>query len=202
LASDRIRRPGLRFATLPLLQHQVYRLARRVVILAALTADVALLPGVRPREVQAPQPKAKPQSMRALLDVCRNRAFRKTIMVVLVSHTIYWGIQGLWIGRWLSDVAHFSEAAVAYLLYLSMAAVIFGAIAVGMITEWAGRRGIVPLDVAAIGVAGFVLVQCAIVLNHAPSFKCWQVYTFGFIAASSRSCSKAACERPEPLLPA
>ncbi|NHZ63153.1 MFS transporter [Massilia genomosp. 1] len=137
--------------------------------LAALTAAIALFAWlVRPRQGGAAPTKAP--SARALLEVWRNRAFRKTIMLVLLSHTIYWGIQGLWIGRWLSDVARFSERTVAYLLYLSMAAVIFGAIAVGMITEWAKRRGIAPLDVAAIGVAGFVLVQCTIVLNHAPTF--------------------------------
>jgi MFS family permease len=52
-----------------------------------------------------------------------------------------------------------------------MAAVIFGAIAVGMLTEWAGRRGIKPLDVAGVGVAAFLLVQAAIVLNYAPSYQ-------------------------------
>ncbi|NHZ88669.1 MFS transporter [Massilia sp. CCM 8733] len=137
--------------------------------LAVLTAAIALFAWmVRPRKGAAPTGKAP--TGQALLDVWRNRAFRKTITLVLLSHTIYWGMQGLWIGRWLSDVARFPEGTVAYLLYLSMAAVIFGAIAVGMITEWAKRRGIAPLDVAAVGVAGFVLVQCAIVLNHSPTF--------------------------------
>lgn len=162
---------GSASATMPLREVLRYTDWRGLFIgLAALTAGIALFAWlVRPRAARLPPPK--PQSMRALLAVCRHPAFRKTTMVVLVSHTIYWGVQGLWIGRWLSDVAHFSEAAVAYLLYLSMAAVIFGAIGVGMITEWAGRRGIVPLDVAAIGVAGFVLVQCVIMLNYAPSFQ-------------------------------
>lgn len=139
------------------------------IALAVLTAAIAVFAWmVRPRKSAAPTGKAP--TAQALLDVWRNRAFRKTIMLVLLSHTIYWGMQGLWIGRWLSDVARFPEGTVAYLLYLSMAAVIFGAIAVGMITEWAKRRGIAPLDVAAVGVAGFVLVQCAVVLNHSPTF--------------------------------
>jgi MFS family permease len=90
---------------------------------------------------------------------------------VLVPHMVFFGVQGLWIGRWLADVAHYNDSIVAYLLYLGMAAVIFGAIAVGMVTEWAGRRGIAPLDVAAAGVGLFVLVQFAIVLNYAPSLR-------------------------------
>jgi len=78
-------------------------------------------------------------------------------------------VQGLWIGRWLSDVGYLPEGVVAYLLYLGMAAVVFGAIAVGMITEWAGRRGIGALDVAAIGVALYVLIQIGIIVSYRPS---------------------------------
>jgi MFS family permease len=140
------------------------------ILLAALTACVGLLIWlVTPRNA-APANTRMP-TVKSILDVYRDPAFRKTISLILVPHMIFFGIQGLWIGRWLSDVAHFSDAAVAYLLYLSMAAVIFGAIGVGMVTEWAGRRGIAPLDVAGIGVAAFLLVQAAIVINYAPSFQ-------------------------------
>lgn len=119
----------------------------------------------------APRAPAPPVKLAQLLDVYRDRAFRSTISLLLVPHMVFFGVQGLWIGKWLSDVAKFSDAAVAYLLYMGMAAIIFGAIAVGMLTEWAGRRGIAPLTVAAGGVALFVAVQCAIVLNHAPSLQ-------------------------------
>jgi MFS family permease len=116
-------------------------------------------------------PGGKMPTVRSVLDVYRAPSFRTTISLVLVPHAVFFGIQGLWIGRWLSDVAHFPDAAVAYLLYMGMASVIFGAIAVGMLTEWAGRRGIAALDLAAVGVLLFVLVQAAIVLNWRPSMQ-------------------------------
>ena len=139
-------------------------------ILAGLTACSGLLIAlVYPRD-KGPQPKRGPLGQ-ALREVFRAPVFRNTASLVLIPHAVFFGIQGLWIGRWLSDVARFPDAAVAYLLYMGMASVIFGAIAVGMITEWAGRRGIAPLDVAAAGIAVFLLVQAAFVLNYKPSFQ-------------------------------
>jgi predicted MFS family arabinose efflux permease len=139
------------------------------VVLAGLTACCGLLirllsPPVKPNT-------ASPPTVKSILDVYHNPAFRRTVSLVLVPHMVFFGIQGLWIGRWLSDVARFPDAAVAYLLYMGMASVIFGAIAVGMITEWAGRRGVQPLDVAAVGVALFVVVQAGVVLNFRPSLQ-------------------------------
>jgi len=141
--------------------------------LAAAAAGLALLirlvaPAAPPASSSS---AARPASLAVLREVFNHPAFREVAQLVMVPHMVFFGIQGLWISRWLSDVAGYSEAAVTYLLYLSMAAVIFGAIAVGMITEWAGRRGVAPVSVAAAGVALFVAVQLGFVLNWAPSFQ-------------------------------
>lgn len=139
------------------------------VVFAALIACVAAL--IWLLSPRAPHHPGKAATVQSLVEVYRDPVFRKTIALVLLPHAVFFGVQGLWIGRWLADVAHYGDAVVAYLLYLGMASVIFGAIAVGMVTEWAGRRGIAPLDVAAAGVALFVLVQLAIVLNYAPGMR-------------------------------
>lgn len=159
---------GSASATLPvrhLLEYTDWR--GLFMLLAALIACAGLLIWlVTPRAAAA---NVKSPTVRSVLDVFHDPAFRKIISLILIPHTVFFGIQGLWIGRWLADVARFPDAAIAYLLYLGMAAVIFGAIAVGLLTEWADRRGIKALDMAAVGVGAFLLVQLVIVINYAPS---------------------------------
>jgi MFS family permease len=161
---------GAASATLPVrlaLQYTDWR--GLFVMLAGLTACCGLL--IRLLSPPARLVDARTPTVKSILDVYRDPTFRRITSLVLVPHMVFFGIQGLWIGRWLSDVARFPDSAIAYLLYMGMASVIFGAIAVGMITEWAGRRGIASLDVAAVGVTAFVLVQAALVLSYRPSLQ-------------------------------
>jgi len=161
---------GAASATLPvrLALHYMDWRGLFVLLAAAAAATGLLIYFLAPTPPAAPR---KPVTMQAVLDVYRHAEFRRTVSLMVVPHMVFFGMQGLWIGKWLTDVAHYSEAAVAYLLYLSMAAVIFGAIAVGMVTEWAGRRGVEPLTVAGCGVALFIVVQCGFVFNYAPSYQ-------------------------------
>jgi len=138
-------------------------------LLAALVACTGLLIALLYPKTDGPAAQRGPL-LPALREVWRASSFRAVASLVLVPHAVFFGVQGLWIGRWLSDVGRYPEPAVAYLLYLGMAAVVFGAIAVGMITEWAGRHGMPPLDVAAAGITFFVLVQAAMVIGYRPSF--------------------------------
>jgi predicted MFS family arabinose efflux permease len=162
---------GSATATLPVRQVLQYTDWRGLFLgLALLIAGAGLLIWmVTPREAPPRQPAVP--TLRSLREVYRNPQFRRTISLMLIPHAVFFGMQGLWIGRWLSQVAHFSDDAVAYLLYLSMAAVIFGAIAVGLGTERAARRGIQPLDMAACGIALFMLVQAAMICDYVPSYQ-------------------------------
>lgn len=162
---------GAASSTMPVRMALEHTNWRGLFLLLALliAASAALIWLFTPRNT-APA-ASRPPMFASIMSVYRTPAFRSTISLVLLPHAVFFGIQGLWIGRWLTDVARFPEDAVAYLLYLGMAAVIFGAIAVGMITEWAGRRGITPLDVAGAGVFLFVLVQAAFVFGYRPSFQ-------------------------------
>jgi MFS family permease len=161
---------GAASATLPVRLALHYTDWRGLFIgLGLAAAAIALL--IRLLSPAPPPAPGAPLTRQAVLDVYRHPAFRETAALVLVPHTVFFGMQGLWIGRWLNDVARFADAAVAYLLYLGMAAIIFGAIFVGMVTEWAGRRGVRPLTVAAAGIALFIAVQLGFVIGYAPSYQ-------------------------------
>lgn len=136
-------------------------------VLAALMALAGLLIWVlAPREA-APKVAERP-TFKSLGRVFAEPQFRKTVSLILIPHAVFFGMQGLWMARLLSDVGRFSDDSVAWLLYLSMAAVIFGAIAVGMATERLARRGVKPHDMAAAGIALFLLVQVALAFSAKP----------------------------------
>lgn len=160
---------GAASSTLPVrlfLQHADWRWL--FIMLAAACAVIGLL--ILLLAPTPPSSARKPFGPGVLAEVYRHTAFRETAALVLVPHTVFFGIQGLWVGRWLTDVGRLPEQGVAWLLYLGMAAVIFGAIAVGMVTEWAAKKGVDTITVAAVGVALFVIVQCGFVLGWRPSF--------------------------------
>ncbi|WP_342119759.1 MFS transporter [Pseudoduganella sp. OTU4001] len=158
---------GAATATLPVrlaLHHMSWQWM--MLALAACCIAVALLV-----LLLAPTPPAappRPFGRNALAGTFAHPVFRETALLVLLPHTVFFGVQGLWIARWMADVPRFGEEAIAWLLYLGMAAVIFGSIGVGMLTEWAARRGWRALDVAAAGVLLFVLLQCAFASGWRP----------------------------------
>jgi predicted MFS family arabinose efflux permease len=119
-----------------------------------------------------PEPMDRPRrastSFRSLVEVYRNRAFRRTIAVTLVPHITYFAVQGLWLGTWLDQVASLEPHATATYLLAGMIAMVVGTILVGRVTEWATAHGYKALDVAAIGLWFFAIIQAGLVLNGRP----------------------------------
>lgn len=116
--------------------------------------------------------RAAPLASVALRLVIHDASFRQVLGLLLIPHMVYFGVQGLWLGRWLSEAGHYADAQVGNLLYLSMAAIILGAIAVGQLSQWAARRGVAMLRIAACGVALFLLVQLAMLCTWSPAYPC------------------------------
>lgn len=161
---------GAATATMPVKLALHYTDWRGVFLGLALAAlAIGLLIHLLSPAMPAPAPGMHKLSKVGVWSVYRDPGFRRTIALILLQHAVFFGVQGLWVGRWLADVGGLSDDNVAYLLYLGMAAVIFGAIGMGMLTEWAGRRAIEPMQVAGAGIVLFVAVQVAMACNVVPS---------------------------------
>jgi predicted MFS family arabinose efflux permease len=150
---------GAMSATLPVVWMLEFMTWRTLfVILAVITISVGFLIFLlAPKEPK--QHQVARINLRSLIEVYRNKEFQKTIFLLLAPHTVAFGIQGLWMGQWLHDSGGLSNDAVARLLFIGMGAIIIGSLSVGFITQWAGKFGVKPIDVAGIGVTFFVLVQ-------------------------------------------
>jgi predicted MFS family arabinose efflux permease len=160
---------GAMSATLPVeiaLQYLGWR------TLFVMLGMVTLIPALVIRFVTPADPLAHQvarwPTLRSLLEVYRDAAFRRTISLLLPAHAVALGMQGLWMGRWLQDVGGFGIRDTAILLFIGMAAIVAGSLSIGNITEWASRRfGAKPIDVAGIGVGLFLIVQLLALLNIA-----------------------------------
>lgn len=108
------------------------------------------------------------QSLTSLREVYRNRAFRRVISLLLLPHTVAFGLQGLWMGKWLQDIGRYDNETTSIYLFIGMGAIVLGSLSVGSITEWAGNFGIRPMEVAGLGVILFLLVQILCLFNIVP----------------------------------
>lgn len=106
---------------------------------------------------------AKWQSWTSLMEVYRNHAFRRVISLLLLPHTVAFGLQGLWMGKWLQDIGRYDNETTSIYLFIGM-----GSLSVGTLTEWAGNFGIRPMEVAGLGVILFLLVQILCLFNIVP----------------------------------
>lgn len=132
-------------------------------MLAAVTFIIALLIYfLAPTNYTA---NNKSVSISSLLQVYSEPNFRKTISLILIPHTVFFGIQGMWIGQYLQDVGHYSQSRIDTILFINMTAIVAGTISVGKITEWLSRFGIETISVAGGGIILFIFIQSLILLN-------------------------------------
>lgn len=119
-------------------------------------------------DARIPAAHAGPGALASFLDVWRVPGFRRTLSLVLLPHAVAFGVQGVWLGRWVSDVARLDRATTADVLFASMGGIVAGALLVGAMGGWAARRGYRLIDVAGVGVALFVAVQAAAAYGFVP----------------------------------
>lgn len=130
--------------------------------LVAVTLAVALFMYLivpeRPRQ-SAPQ-VATGSVFEAIGIIYRDPVFWRLAPVVALTAGTHVGIQTLWAGPWIRDVAGMDRDAVAQVLGLQAIGFLVGTLMIGYVADWLGRRGIGLITC----MTGFMLVFMAIQL--------------------------------------
>jgi len=105
--------------------------------------------------------------------------FWRIAPLCVASQATFLGIQSLWAGPWLTDIAGLPRSAVAEHLLLVAAAMIAGNLTGGTIAVQLGRYGIKTMTVAVTGMTLFAVVQIALVLQWADwALVAWMLFGF------------------------
>jgi predicted MFS family arabinose efflux permease len=153
-------------------------------LLAVATVGVALLiffcvPKEQPGQRDAGRPETLAAQLRVIGRIAKDPVFwRVTPMVSIVSGTFI-GIQTLWAGRWLSDVAGLERTSVADVLLVMAIGFVIGSLTSGWIADRAQRRGFTIELVVGGSFLLFALSQFLVIV-HAPIPPAFPWFLFGF----------------------
>ena len=107
--------------------------------------------------------------------------FWRLVPLTVTTMTANLGIQGLWAGPWLGDVAGMDRDAIAHGLLLLALALAGGSVLMGVLASWFQRHGISLVVTFAAGSLVFMAFQAAIVFEVMPSAP-WPWVGFGLFA--------------------
>lgn len=161
-----------------------------VVFAVAIVAGAAIIYVVVPRRGVEGADASLTVQIKGFVNVFQSPLFRRVAPLTMASQGTFLGIQSLWSGPWLRDVAGLDRLGVANTLLLIALAMIGGFLATGMIAERLGRYGIKTITVALVGILAFQILQLALVLQ-------WTTFTtplwilFGFLGTSNVLCYTA-----------
>ena len=154
------------------------------VVLAGLSFLVAvvLLRAVPERENDAAAASDWRTQWRETAGLFRNPVFWRIAPGAVLSQASFLAIQGLWAGPWLRDVSGLDKLTAAGHLFWIAAAMVAGFLGMGQLAYRLTRHGIPPLAVSAGGMALFMGVQLAILLEWGSPLPLWVL--FGFFGTS------------------
>ena len=155
------------------------------VYLAAATLFTSILMAMVVPE--KPQQASRDENLRdvarGLKDVYRSRIFWSVAPLSIVHQGTYLGIQSLWAGPWLRDIAGLDRTGVGSHLFTLALGMAIGFAGLGFITGRLARYGVTPLHVWACAASLFQLSQLAITFVWTTHFRAtW--FLFGIFGAS------------------
>lgn len=147
-----------------------------VIAAITLTAAVTLFMVV-PRRDRVETTETWGQQIDGIRRVFASPAFWRIAPVTIVAQSSFLGIQSLWSGPWLRDVAGMAQGDMADGLFLIAVFMLVGFLSQGALGDRLGRAGINPMTVSVVGMALFAASVAAIALRVAPgSMSAWMAF--------------------------
>lgn len=113
---------------------------------------------VAPEHKSEGHPESLADLLRGMVGLFASRYFWMIAPVAMLQQPIYLSLQGLWAGPWLQDVAGYTRAEAADVLFLMAATMVGGHLTTGTLAERLARRGIPPRRLFTIGTVLFLIV--------------------------------------------
>lgn len=153
--------------------------------LAAITLLVATaLWLVVPDHDEGPAHTDMASQVEGIRAIFKDRFFWRVTPLAAVAQGCFLGVQGLWAGPWLHDVAHLGPTAMAGHLGAMALAIITGFFIIGSVAGQLMRRGVTQAAIIGWGVSLFTLVLASLALGLAQApLLTW--IAFGFLGSSS-----------------
>jgi predicted MFS family arabinose efflux permease len=113
-------------------------------------------------------PTAKPSgSLKELRTILRDPNFLRIAPLAVSVVGSAWALQGLWAARWLAEVDGYSQAEVSNTLFVMACTLTAGALLLGSVGRWLGKRG-VGIEAVFVGAALLCMVTQALILLRLP----------------------------------
>jgi len=114
-----------------------------------------------------------------IAEIFKSPLFWRIAPLCVASQCAFLGIQSLWTGPWIADVAGFARDDVAIALLLIAISMVGGFLCMGAVAERLGRVGVRPINVAIVGMSAFALVQLCLVLQWTEmTVPLWMLFGF------------------------
>ena len=147
---------GIMVATVPAeWASQTFGWRGMFVALSAITLVVAtFIFAAVPEKASSAKPSSIGDQVRAIGHIYADGVFWRIAPLVATTCGVHIGIQTLWAGPWLRDIAMLDRDGVAAMLALCALGFLIGTLASGAVADWLGRRGFSLLTV----MSGFIVL--------------------------------------------
>lgn len=151
------------------------------VLAVMVSVWIRLIVPDRPPGMAAPARRSLVREVAEFGRIFRDRAFLRFLPAIMVLSALNFTFQGLWAGPWLRDVGGLADGPRAVALLIYALGLVTGSLVTGQAAFLAQSRGLSPMFVPYIGIAGVLAAQASLVVVPSgfwPVAAAWFAFSF------------------------